>query len=223
MPDSEVRRAALLNVPPTKQTLPALLARGRDVDITTRKLVYSAVLEPHCVSEDGDAEIGITHPRALTIAQRELVVQNGLGDREGGVRAAAGKLIGTWVDVVRVSMPKTEGEEIAAGTEGDVIALLSLFDLAENTVAEDALLSVFVTRPDILDSVEFGGTSLFNRSMMAVFTRRYRQVLGVTHAGEGIFRSCICGSLHKYQRRRAFRGGAACGDRTCVSHSGYVQ
>lgn len=39
-------------------------------------------------------------PLILSIAQREEVVRNGLGDREPAVRAAAANLIGGWVDAV---------------------------------------------------------------------------------------------------------------------------
>jgi condensin complex subunit 3 len=48
----------------------------------------------------------------LTIAQRELVVQNGLGDREASVRKAAAGMLGGWLDqteddLVEVSIFKT--------------------------------------------------------------------------------------------------------------------
>ncbi|KAF8130558.1 hypothetical protein EV363DRAFT_212970 [Boletus edulis] len=36
----------------------------------------------------------------------------------------------------------------------DVLAFLGLFDLNENTVAEDALLSIFATHVDIFDQLE---------------------------------------------------------------------
>lgn len=50
--------------------------------------------------------------RILTIAQRELVVQNGLGDREASVRKAAAGMLGGWLDqteddLVEVSVLKT--------------------------------------------------------------------------------------------------------------------
>lgn len=119
--------------------------------------------------------IGPTHPRALTIAQRELIVRNGLGDREPSVRAAAEALVGTWADVVNVGV-KYEEESLSvkeenlgdtqdqkilakpAGNEAEVkaVAFLELFDL-ENEVASDALLSVFASRPDIYDGLGFSG------------------------------------------------------------------
>lgn len=152
-----MRRAALLNIPLTPITLPAILARTRDTDTTNRKLVYSAVLEPHCESGSNDQSIGIGHPRALTIAQRELIVRNGLGDREGVVRNAAGSLVGAWVDVVGEAKEKQRDKGMI---EQDVVSLLKLFDLAEGTIAEDALLSVFRGRVDIFDGLEFGGQCL---------------------------------------------------------------
>ena len=96
---------------------------------------------------------GAAHPRALTIAQRELIVRNGLGDRESTVRAAAGKLVGAWVDAVSVGTKKDAILE-------DVLAFLGTFDLRESAVVEDALLSVFVTRVDVFDALEFDGAPL---------------------------------------------------------------
>ncbi|KII87700.1 hypothetical protein PLICRDRAFT_30295 [Plicaturopsis crispa FD-325 SS-3] len=145
-PAPDVRRAALLNVPPSPSTLSSILERTRDTDTTLRRLVYTAVLEPNALLQNA---IGPTHPRALTIAQRELIVRNGLGDREASVRAAAGALMGTWVDVVG----NGGGEKKVLD---DVVALLKMFDLAESIVAEDVLLSVFATRVDIFDNLEFG-------------------------------------------------------------------
>lgn len=150
-PSSEVRRAALLNIPLTPITLPSILLRTRDTDTTVRKLVYSSVLEPHCES------LGVGHPRSLTIAQRELIVKNGLGDREAAVRNAAGGLVGAWVDVVGDAQKVKPEERGSEAFEKDVVSLLKLFDLAESTVTEDALLSVFKTRIEIFEGLEFGG------------------------------------------------------------------
>ena len=148
--------------------MPDILARTRDTDATNRKLVYTAVLEKHCTGSVDDARVGFTHPRALTIAQRELVVRNGLGDREDAVKKAAAQLLGVWVDVVRADgsrLPKKEEEKTKAerGAEiiGDLVAFLKLFDLTEGTVAEDALGSVFDTRMDIFEHIEFSGTFFF--------------------------------------------------------------
>lgn len=99
------------------------------------------------------ASIGVVHPRVLSIAQRELIIRNGLGDREPAVRAAAGSLLGTWVDVAQGT---TKAEDNRA-VRDDIIALLKLFDLHESTIAEDALLSIFATRVDIYEHLEFKG------------------------------------------------------------------
>jgi condensin complex subunit 3 len=150
---SDVRLAALLNIPITAQTLITVLTRTRDVDMTVRRLVYGSVLLAHADLPD-DAMPGAAHPRALTIAQREQIVRNGLGDREPAVRAAAGKLIGAWVDAVSVGTKKGPILE-------DLLAFLGTFDLRESAVVEDALLSVFVTRVDVFDALEFDGAHLF--------------------------------------------------------------
>ena len=71
------------------------------------------------------------------------------------MRAAAGKLIGAWVDAVSVRTKKGHVLE-------DLLAFLGTFDLRESAVAEDALLSVFVTRVDVFDALEFDGAHLFS-------------------------------------------------------------
>jgi condensin complex subunit 3 len=151
---SDVRRAALLNIPVTAQTLPAVLARTRDIDMTVRRLVYGSVLLAHADLPD-EAMPGAAHPRVLTIAQREQIVRNGLGDREPAVRAAAGKLVGAWVDAVSVGVGTKKGSVLE-----DLLAFLGTFDLRESAVVEDALLSVFVTRVDVFDALDFDGTHL---------------------------------------------------------------
>lgn len=181
MMDSDVRRATLANLPINPRTIPAMLARTRDVDPVVRKLVYTSVLEPHCTTPASSSSIaegevlietmGPTHPRVFTIEQRELVVRNGLGDREEGVKAAAGKLVSTWLDVVRVGSTSARGSTAArdkenkekdkesVDVEGDIVAFLELFDLVENSTAEDALTCIFKSRNDILDALKLDGTS----------------------------------------------------------------
>ncbi|CAE6433389.1 hypothetical protein ACGC1H_001522 [Rhizoctonia solani] len=139
----EVRRAALLNFAPTQRTLKIILSRTRDVDTTLRKLVYHHVLSS-------------LKPEVLSVAQREEVVSNGLGDREESVRGAAARMIGTWVDA----------------KDGKVLEFLKYFDLLKSKVAEDALLSVFLARPDIHEAVEFGDDYWSNLTPEKAFLAR---------------------------------------------------
>ncbi|KAG6819105.1 hypothetical protein H0H93_015408 [Arthromyces matolae] len=154
---AEVRRAALLNLHPMPTTIPAILDRMRDTDTTMRKLVYSAVLEKHATIGDTD-EMGPTHPRALTIAQREQIIRSGLGDREPTVRAAAAALLGIWVDVVAEQPQKIEDEDTKPDVqvESGLVEMLKMLDLAEQKYPVDAVLSVFTTRPEIFETMEFG-------------------------------------------------------------------
>ncbi|WWD20683.1 hypothetical protein CI109_105159 [Kwoniella shandongensis] len=131
-PAAEVRRAALYNLPRTPITLPHILARTRDVDPILRRTVYAGSLSAAALPD----------PRVLSIAQREEVVRNGLGDREGSVRKAAAGMLAGWVDMA----------------EGDLVEFLSRFDVVSSQVAEEALISVFVTRPEVFQSVEFDDT-----------------------------------------------------------------
>lgn len=87
-PAGEVRRAALYNLPRTPATLAVILARTRDVDPILRRTVYQGSL----------SAAGLPDARVLTIAQREEVVRNGLGDRDPSVRKAAAAMLGGWLD-----------------------------------------------------------------------------------------------------------------------------
>ena len=150
---SEVRRAALLYVPLTKTTVDGILSRTRDVDPVTRKLVYSGVLQSK-----------LPHPRHLTIAQREVVVKDGLGDREPAVRVAAGKLVASWFDAVVAEAQQVEEDTMTwegddGGAMKGLVHFLGLFDVVGpgEAVAVDAVLSIFTTRPDVPDAFVFSG------------------------------------------------------------------
>ncbi|KAE9404614.1 hypothetical protein BT96DRAFT_935529 [Gymnopus androsaceus JB14] len=111
-----------------------ILGRTRDNDIGIRREAY-AVLEKNVTLDDAsdgnrgleDAEtdisvqVGRTHPRNLTIFQRDSVIKNGLGDRDSNVRDAAVKLLTKWIGAV---------------AEGSQAALL--LDHAKNTPAQAA-------------------------------------------------------------------------------------
>jgi hypothetical protein len=64
------------------------MGRTRDVDPILRRTVFHGPLSAAALPD----------PRILTIAQREKVVQYGLGDREMSVRKAAASMLGGWVD-----------------------------------------------------------------------------------------------------------------------------
>ncbi|KAJ7104390.1 nuclear condensing complex subunit [Mycena belliarum] len=133
-PAPDVRRAALLHVPLTAATLAPILARTRDVDALTRKLVYASGVQQH--------------PRHLSIAQREQLVRAGLGDREPAVRVAAGKLLLAWFD---------GAHEPGATDTAALLAFLALFDVVGpgEAVAVDALRSVVAARPALFDALVF--------------------------------------------------------------------
>ncbi|THH04391.1 hypothetical protein EW145_g5552 [Phellinidium pouzarii] len=131
-PAAEVRKAALLHIPLVPHSLPGILSRARDVDASVRRLVYTPVLEQ------------LEHPKQLTIVQRNFIVRTGLKDREQVVRSAAAKLVSSWADLL----------------SGDILQFISLFDFdlveTEDHPAAQAIFSIFETRADILDNLEFG-------------------------------------------------------------------
>jgi len=155
---SDVRRTVLLAIPINPRTLPRVLERTMDTDTTVRKLLYSAVLGKLTTGgDDCPKAFGPTHPRILSIAQRELIIRNGLGDRNAQVKAAAASLLTTWVNCVDVKAEEKDvqvEEQVQEKLESGVLSLLTLFDLGEGTIAEDALLSIFETE---VDTFKFNG------------------------------------------------------------------
>jgi condensin complex subunit 3 len=201
---SDVRRTVLLAIPINPRTLPRVLERTMDTDVTVRKLLYSAVLERLATEGGNDSPrtFGPTHPRILSIAQRELIIRNGLGDRDSQVRAAAASLLATWVDVVDVKAEEKDvkvKEQVPEKTESGILSLLTLFDLGEGTVAEDALLSIFKMGVDIF---KFDGKNshFLCAPLFIDFFRFHRQLLVYLDSGKSISGKSICGTLQGRQR-----------------------
>ncbi|KAF9648455.1 ARM repeat-containing protein [Thelephora ganbajun] len=170
----EVRRAALVNIHVTVDTIPHLLTRTRDLDSNVRKHTYSTVLERNCSIGEGEdsKSVGHAHPRFLSIEHREMVIKHGLGDREPSVRAAAASLVGIWVDVMRNPNQIVKNETPAQELEQTMLSFLTLFDLQEVTIPEEALMSVFKTRAEIFDNLEFGDAFWENLTPEKAFLAR---------------------------------------------------
>ncbi|KZV66382.1 hypothetical protein PENSPDRAFT_612674 [Peniophora sp. CONT] len=130
---ADVRRVALANIPLTPETLPHVIARTRDSDNVTRRYVYQGVFEKHIHDSDPErqGEFGETHPRVLSIAQREEILRAGLADRADGVREAASALVRAWVSVSG-EKPKQEDED------GDALKAEDEEEMQEAQTAEAA-------------------------------------------------------------------------------------
>ncbi|XP_074879842.1 condensin complex subunit 3 [Buteo buteo] len=117
--NSEVRRAVLSCIAPSARTLPKIVGRTMDVKEAVRKLAYEVLAEK-------------VHLRALSIAQRVKLLQQGLNDRSGAVKEVMKKLLQAWLQF----------------TEGDVLELLHRLDV-ENCpeVAIPVLNAVFSLSP----------------------------------------------------------------------------
>ncbi|KFO70647.1 Condensin complex subunit 3 [Cuculus canorus] len=118
--NSEVRRAVLSCIAPSGRTLPKIVGRTMDIKESVRKLAYEVLAEK-------------VHMRALSIAQRVQLLQQGLNDRSDAVKEVMKKkLLQAWLQL----------------SEGDVLELLHRLDV-ENCpeVATSALNAVFSLSP----------------------------------------------------------------------------
>ncbi|XP_014744494.1 PREDICTED: condensin complex subunit 3 [Sturnus vulgaris] len=118
--NSDVRRAVLSCIAPSERTLPKIVGRTMDVREAVRKLAYEVLAEK-------------VHMRALTIAQRVKLLQQGLNDRSDAVKEVMKKkLLQAWLQF----------------TEGDVLELLHRLDV-ENCpeVAISVLNAMFSLSP----------------------------------------------------------------------------
>jgi hypothetical protein len=109
------------------------------------------------------------HPKQLSIAQREKIVREGLGDRDPAVRQAASKLISHWVDTL----------------DGSLEEFLMVFDLVGESeaegVAESALKSVFGSRKDLVEKCDFNGSYVGRISATRVLTITQRPTGRLSH------------------------------------------
>lgn len=116
----EVRRAVLSCIAPSAKTLPKIVGRTKDVKEAVRKLAYQVLAEK-------------VHMRALSIAQRVLLLQQGLNDRSDAVKQAIQKhLLQGWLRF----------------TEGNILELLHRLDVENSSdVAVSVLNALFSVTP----------------------------------------------------------------------------
>ncbi|XP_019599996.2 condensin complex subunit 3 [Rhinolophus sinicus] len=116
----EVRRAVLSCIAPSAKTLPKIVGRTKDVKEAVRKLAYQVLAEK-------------VHMRAMSIAQRVMLLQQGLNDRSDAVKQATKKhLLQGWLRF----------------TEGNILELLHRLDVENSSeVAVSVLSALFSVTP----------------------------------------------------------------------------
>ncbi|KAL4843378.1 hypothetical protein H8958_011390 [Nasalis larvatus] len=116
----EVRRAVLSCIAPSAKTLPKIVGRTKDVKEAVRKLAYQVLAEK-------------VHMRAMSIAQRVMLLQQGLNDRSDAVKQAMQKhLLQGWVRF----------------SEGNILQLLHRLDVENSSeVAVSVLNALFSMTP----------------------------------------------------------------------------
>ncbi|NWT83785.1 CND3 protein, partial [Lanius ludovicianus] len=125
--NSDVRRAVLSCIAPSERTLPMIVGRTMDVKQAVRKLAYEVLAEK-------------VHLRALTIAQRVKLLQQGFNDRSDAVKEVMKKkLLQVWLqfseeDVLEL-LHKLDVEncpEVAISVLNAVFSLSPLHDIVQN-------------------------------------------------------------------------------------------
>ncbi|XP_055768762.1 condensin complex subunit 3 isoform X3 [Salvelinus fontinalis] len=116
----EVRRAVLSCIAPSSLTLPKILKRTRDVKESVRKLAYQVLADK-------------VHIRALSIAQRVSLLQQGLHDAADSVSEVVQvRLLPAWLNLL----------------QGDVLELLHKLDVENcSQTALDTLTALFTHTP----------------------------------------------------------------------------
>ncbi|NXQ39780.1 CND3 protein, partial [Catharus fuscescens] len=124
--NSEVRRAVLSCIAPSERTLPKIVGRTMDVREAVRKLAYEVLAEK-------------VHMRALTIAQRVKLLQQGLNDRSDAVKEVMKKkLLQAWLQF----------------TEGDVLELLHRLDVENCPEVAISVLNAMFSLSSLNDIVQ---------------------------------------------------------------------
>ncbi|NXO47209.1 CND3 protein, partial [Aramus guarauna] len=123
--NSEVRRAVLSCIAPSARTLPKIVGRTMDVKEAVRKLAYEVLAEK-------------IHMRALSIAQRVKLLQQGLNDRSDAVKEVMKKLLQAWLRLA----------------EGDVLELLHRLDVENCPEVAIPVLNAMFSLSPLHDTVQ---------------------------------------------------------------------
>nr|XP_056711326.1 condensin complex subunit 3 [Euleptes europaea] len=117
--NSEVRRAVLSCIGPSAKTLSKIVGRTMDVKETVRKLAYQVLAEK-------------VHMKALTIAQRVKLLQQGLNDRSDSVKEVVQKqLLQAWLRLAEGNaLELLHRLDVESCPEVGVSALKAMFSLS---------------------------------------------------------------------------------------------
>ncbi|KAF0468908.1 Condensin complex subunit 3 [Gigaspora margarita] len=127
-PSAEVRRAVIYNIEYNEETLAYILQRARDVDPINRRGVFMKIAEE------------INDFRVLSIEDREKLLSWGLTDRDSHVKKACVRMLSTsWIQ----------------HANDNLLELLERLDVVGSNIAQEALISIFNARPDIVQMLNF--------------------------------------------------------------------
>ncbi|CAG8669095.1 15760_t:CDS:10 [Dentiscutata erythropus] len=127
-PSAEVRRAVIYNIEYNEETLAYILQRARDVDPMNRRGVFMKIAEE------------INDFRVLSIEDREKLLSWGLTDRDPHVKKACARMLSTsWIQQAN----------------NNLLELLERLDVVGSNIAQEALISIFKARPDIVQVLNF--------------------------------------------------------------------
>lgn len=169
-PSAEVRRAVLLNLPLWPSTLRYILERARDMDATTRRLVYGKILPAL-----GDF-------RHMSLVEREKLIRWGLRDRDDIVRKAAATLFRErWLEDCASSRDTRPEEEkkpgdVAPPSLEALCELLERIDVTrsgeEDGMAHEAMRQFWDGRPDYRRDITFDHEFWNNLDAQTAFIAR---------------------------------------------------
>ena len=129
-PSPDVRRAAMLNLIKTPNTLSYVLERARDINSINRRLVYSRVLK----------SMGLQCFEKIDFKILDQLIKWGLEDRDDMVRNACEKLICYhWINLFN----------------GDLIELLEHFNIMKSVSIYPAVMRLLNVRDDIINRLKF--------------------------------------------------------------------
>ncbi|KAJ3736794.1 nuclear condensing complex subunit, partial [Lentinula guzmanii] len=137
-----VRLSVLHKLDLNEDTLDDILDRTRDTAVQIRKEVYSKLEKNNVV--DG---------------QRDLIVKNGIGDRDPSVRDSAVKVFTKWVNTIVITQDSgPQGPQEGNLQATPLVQLLTLFNLHDDDSLSEAIIKIFEANPRILNNIPFRTT-----------------------------------------------------------------
>ncbi|KAF5389532.1 hypothetical protein D9757_004206 [Collybiopsis confluens] len=143
----------LRNITANGETLSVIIDRTRDTDVHVRNEAYTVLANNTTIGdeEDENLAIGLTHPRNLSLYQRNMIIRNILCDHDNPSRVSARNLLFKWAETIKVGAAQEHSKNPLENS--NLVQLLSLFELRLNEHLPQGIMMLLKANTGIIQSL----------------------------------------------------------------------